>query len=76
MEAPGYMTPSEYLMEALSKVEDAESVLIVIRHKDKGISFGTSDNCKYTAYALARITAAYVEADMVSENVKEIVEEL
>jgi hypothetical protein len=70
------MTPSEYLMDSLSRMEMAESVLIVIRDKDKGITFGTNDSCKYTAYALARITAAYVEADMVSENVKAIVEEL
>jgi hypothetical protein len=75
MEAPAIKTPSEYLMDRLSSVEDAESVLIVIRFKDKGISFGTNDNAKYTAYSLAAITAAYVQADMAAEGIKEIIQE-
>ena len=66
-------TPSQFLMAILSldSVDDCDKILIVRQHEDRGISYDTNTNSRMDAHCLAELCAAWTQADIINQSIKE-----
>lgn len=66
-------TPSQFLISLLEldTVDDCDKILIVRQHKDEGISYDTNTNSRMDAHCLAELCAAWTQADILAQSIKE-----
>jgi hypothetical protein len=63
------MTPTEYMIEAMTDIDDVETVVIIRRLKGGGIMYNSNTGSNFDIYAMVNITKAYVEAELTKREI-------
>jgi hypothetical protein len=66
------MSPSEFLMEELSRedIDDVAAVVVLRRYKSGAIAYGSNDQSRTEIYSMANITQAFLLSDIIAQDVK------
>jgi hypothetical protein len=64
-------TPTEFIIECMESLDDVEQVVIIRKHKCKGITFDCNTHTRTDIYALTGIVKLYVQGDIVADEVRE-----
>lgn len=63
------MTPTEFLIDALSKedVDEVHDMVLIRRHKNGSVSYRSASESNFEVYSMVVLTKALVEVDFVQQ---------